>query len=254
MVDVLEDVTSDGIPELVVSSWENAVIVLDGSDGSRVWKTSVGALNGGDVWTARAIDDVNGDGRQDVVAGSFDYHVYCLDGDTGEVFWAYNTGNRVFSVHPVGDLNGDGRPEVVAGTQDTTSNTVVHVLEGDADIPFPGLTLTGPGAIGTVLSAEVTGVPGMMARMYYSPNTANVTIPGLTGTLGLKTPLGKLPLGIISARRPTRSPARSRTTPRSSGRRSTCRGSCSRSAPSRVRSATWRASRFAGRLISAAGT
>ena len=123
--------------EVIVSSWENAAIVLDGLDGSLVWKTTVGTTNGGDVWTARAINDLNRDGRQDVIAGSFDYHVYAFDGVTGVAFWAFDTGNRVFSVFPVGDLNGDGRPEVVAGTQDTTSNTVVHVLEGDAGIPVP---------------------------------------------------------------------------------------------------------------------
>ncbi len=130
MVDLLEDVTGDGTPEIIVSSFENAAIVLDGSDGSLVWKTIVGTLNGGDVWTARAIDDVNGDGRQDVIAGSFDYHVYALDGDDGAVQWTYNTNNRVFSVYPAGDLDGDGRPEVVVGTQDTTDNVVVHVLSG----------------------------------------------------------------------------------------------------------------------------
>ena len=130
-VDELQDVTGDGVNELIVSSWENAVTVLDGADGSLVWKQTVGTLNGGDVWTARAIGDLNGDGTEDVVAGSFDTHVYALEGDSGRVFWAYDTGNRVFSVYPVGDLNGDGRPDVVAGTQDTTSNVVVHVLDGD---------------------------------------------------------------------------------------------------------------------------
>lgn len=133
-VDELEDVTGDGRSDVIVSSWENAVIVLSGSDGALVWKRTVGTTNGGDVWTARAIGDLNGDGRQDVIAGSFDYHVYAMDGDSGYLFWAYDTGNRVFSVSPVGDLNGDGRPEVVAGTQDTTSNVVVHVLEGDAGL------------------------------------------------------------------------------------------------------------------------
>lgn len=131
MVDELEDVTGDGENEVVVSSWENAVTVLDGADGTLVWKRTVGD----DVWTARAIDDLNGDGRQDVIAGSFDYHVYALDGDSGALFWAYDTGNRVFSVAPVGDLDGDGRPEVVAGTQDTNTNVVVHVLDGDAGLP-----------------------------------------------------------------------------------------------------------------------
>jgi outer membrane protein assembly factor BamB len=54
MVDVLEDVDGDGLAEVIVSSWENAVIVLSGADGSQIWKTSVGTTNGGDVWTARA--------------------------------------------------------------------------------------------------------------------------------------------------------------------------------------------------------
>jgi len=134
-VDQLADVTGDGVNEIVVSSWENAVIVLDGADGALVWKRVVGTVNGGDVWTARAIGDLNSDGRQDVIAGSFDYHVYALDGRTGAVFWAYDTGNRVFSVAPLGDLDGDGRPEVAAGTQDTTSSVVLHVLDGDAGIP-----------------------------------------------------------------------------------------------------------------------
>ena len=70
-----------------------------------------------------------------VYVGSLDGHVYALDGDSGLVFWAYDTGNRVFSVAPVGDLDLDGRPEVVAGTQDTTNNVVVHVLDGNAGLP-----------------------------------------------------------------------------------------------------------------------
>jgi outer membrane protein assembly factor BamB len=134
MVDSLDDVTGDGLSEVIVGSFENAVIVLNGSDGTLVWKTPVGSGDGGDVWTARAIDDLNGDGRQDVVAGSFDYNVYALDGDDGEILWAFDTGNRVYSVYPVGDLDGDGRPEVVAGTQDTNNSVVVHVLDGDSGV------------------------------------------------------------------------------------------------------------------------
>lgn len=195
-VQILEDVTGDGLAEVVVSSWENAVTVLSGADGTLVWKRIVGTVNGGDVWTARAIDDLNGDGREDVIAGSFDYFVYALDGDTGETFWAYDTGNRVYSVYPVGDLNQDGRPEVAVGTQDTNNKNVVRVLEGDADIPWPGLTLSGTGALGSDLELEITGEPGWTALPGASFTTGSTPWPPF-GTLELGQPVFQLQGGVI---------------------------------------------------------
>jgi hypothetical protein len=197
-VDIIEDVTGDGHDDVVVASWANAVHVISGIDGRLVWKTTVGTLNGGDVWTARAIDDLNGDGRQDVIAGSFDYNVYAMDGDSGEIFWDYDTGNRIYSVYPVGDLNNDGRPEVVAGTQDTTNNQLVRVLEGDADIDFPGLTLTGSGQLGTPLEIEITGNAGWTALPLASQSTGSIHVPPF-GILGLGQPVRQLPRGVIPA-------------------------------------------------------
>ena len=130
LLDLLEDVTGDGVPEVVVSSWDNAAQVLNGATGAQVWKTFVGVTNGGDVWTSRAIGDISGDGIEDVIAGSFDTNIYAFDGTDGTELWSYFTDNRIFSVHPVGDLNGDGRPEVVAATQDTNNNEILHVLDG----------------------------------------------------------------------------------------------------------------------------
>jgi outer membrane protein assembly factor BamB len=137
LVEPIADVDDDGEADVVVSSWENAAQVLSGADGTRVWKRTVGTENGGDVWTARPIGDLNGDGVADVVAGSFDGHVYALSGKNGWPFWAYDTGNRVFSVHALGDLDGDAIPEVGAATQDTTSSTVLYVLLGDAGVDLP---------------------------------------------------------------------------------------------------------------------
>lgn len=196
-VNLLEDVTGDGVEEIVVSSWENAVEVVNGFNGATVWKTKVGTLNGGDVWTARAIDDLNGDGRQDVIAGSFDYHVYAMDGDTGEIFWAYNTNNRVYSVYPIGDLDGDGSPEVVAGTQDTTNTTLLHVLDGNADIPFPNMTLTTSAHINAPLEIEVTGIPGWTCIPAWSKNQGSTSMPPYEGLLELAAPINQLPKGPI---------------------------------------------------------
>lgn len=195
-VDILEDVNGDQNNEVIVSSWENAVTVLSGADGTLVWKTVVGSLNGGDVWTARAIPDLNGDGREDVIAGSFDYYVYAMDGDSGEVFWKHYTGNRVFSVYPVGDLNGDGRPEVAAGVQQKNGYKMVYVLEGDANIPWPGLTLLGTGALGQTFGVEVTGDPGDTVVVMLSTGSGSVLVPPY-GIFELAAPFFVLPQGQI---------------------------------------------------------
>ena len=137
LVDALPDVTGDGKADVVVSSWENAVQVLDGATGAQVWKRGVGTLNGGDVWSARATGDLNGDGFADVAAVSFDGYAYAFSGLNGWRFWAHPTGNRGYSVHGLGDLNGDAVPEVGAATQDTTSSTVLWVLDGDAGLLLP---------------------------------------------------------------------------------------------------------------------
>ncbi len=137
-VDTLDDVTGDGVPEVIVSSWENAVIVLDGATGELVWKTTVGTTNGGDVWTARAIDDLDGDGFVDVIAGSFDTFAYAMNGVDGHFIWTFSTGYRVYSIYPAGDLNDDGFPEVVVGNQNLNgaNNIVVHVLNGGFVVVF----------------------------------------------------------------------------------------------------------------------
>ena len=130
MAAVIEDVDSDGVADVVVGSWENAVNVLGGIDGVEIWKTVVGTTNGGDVWTVRGIPDLNGDRVNDVIAGSFDLNAYAMSGTDGTILWSYLTGNRVLSVAPVGDLDGDGGPEVAVATQLTSSSVVVHVVDG----------------------------------------------------------------------------------------------------------------------------
>jgi hypothetical protein len=193
-VNILEDVTGDGCCEVVVASWESAVTVLSGADGSLVWKKTVG----GDVWTATSIPDLNGDGREDVIAGSFDYNVYALDGDSGEIFWQFQTTEKIKSVYPVGDLNDDGRPEVAAGLQDLNKDRkiLVYVLEGDADIPYPGLTMIGTGQLETYLGAEVTGDPGWLALIMYSLSTGMTWFPNY-GWFELGAPFFALPMLVI---------------------------------------------------------
>jgi hypothetical protein len=91
--------------------------------------------------------------------------VYACDGRTGAPLWSYDTGNRVFSVHPVGDLDGDGGPEVVAGTQDTTSNVVVAVLDGNPGQCGAAVAYctAGTSASGCQVQLSATGGPSATA-------------------------------------------------------------------------------------------
>lgn len=191
-VDLIDDLDGDGNYDIVVSASEDAVTVLSGLDGSVIWKTAVGDY----VWTARAIDDLNGDGYQDVIAGSFDHNIYAMNGRNGKIFWEYGTGNRVFSVYPVGDLNGDGRCEVAAGMQDMNHSTVVYVVEGDSNIPFPGLELIGTGQLETYFGMEVTGDPASLAYIFYSLGTGSTYLPAY-GLFELAVPFYTLILGTI---------------------------------------------------------
>jgi hypothetical protein len=176
-VSPLADHTGDGVDEVLVGSWDNAIHCLDGATGAVRWSKVTGTFNGGDVWTVSAIPDVNGDGFADALGGSFDTHVYCCDGTSGAVLWAAGTGNRVFSVSWMADANGDGKPEALAGTQDTTNLTLVHAIEGDSGLVPPYLVLTGSGALGTTVTIHTTGLPGDDFLLLLSGGTASIPLP-----------------------------------------------------------------------------
>ncbi|MEO0026338.1 MAG: PQQ-binding-like beta-propeller repeat protein, partial [candidate division WOR-3 bacterium] len=126
-IETLDDLNHDSIPEVIVGSWNNAVILLDGRNGNQLWQTPVG----NDVWTVNPIASVNGDSQSDVIAGSGDGNVYCLDGLSGSIFWSYATGGWVNSVRSINDVNGDCLQDVIAGNQFSASPGIVCCIEGD---------------------------------------------------------------------------------------------------------------------------
>jgi outer membrane protein assembly factor BamB len=135
-VESIPDVNSDGIDDVLVASWDNAIICLDGTTGDYIWNTPTGTLNGGDVWTIYPVPDVDGDGVWDVVAGSFDTKVYLASGATGDVVWTHTTGNRLYTVRSIPDVNGDGIADVISGTQMLSTGGRIYCIEGDSQGPW----------------------------------------------------------------------------------------------------------------------
>ncbi|HOX24814.1 MAG TPA: FG-GAP-like repeat-containing protein [Candidatus Krumholzibacteria bacterium] len=127
------DLDGDGLRDVAVGSWSNGLATVSARDGSPIWISYAGALNGGDFWTVAGTDDLDGDGVGEVVGGSFDYKVYLFAGADGDTLWTYDTGNRLYCVAGAPDLSGNAVTDVLAGTQYLSGGGRAYALEGGED-------------------------------------------------------------------------------------------------------------------------
>jgi hypothetical protein len=162
-VSSIGDITSDGIPDLIVGAWKASyAVVYSGADGSRIQRLADpdGDVNSGFGVSVSEAGDVNGDGTPDFIVGAFfaspgglpnagsafvisgriDLNfpiIYRWDGENaGDGF-----GGCCGSVDTVGDLNGDGTTDLAAiaimadpgGRVDAGS---IYVFDGATGTPF----------------------------------------------------------------------------------------------------------------------
>ncbi len=116
-VDVIDDVSGDGLDDVLAGSWSNKVFCLSGVDGAIIWERPVGAQ----VIRVEAMADVTGDAKEDVVVASLANRIVLLDGASGDFHWTHPTSpdGNVWSVSSMPDVNGDGWADVIGGSQDT---------------------------------------------------------------------------------------------------------------------------------------
>ena len=137
---VIDDVTGDGRPEIVVGTWQASeqVVCLDGGDGSTVWTFHNGAYNY--IMRLVTIGDVDGDGVRDVAVGSWNRALPVVSGRTGEAIWTSWAGSLnggdFWAVAGTGDIDGDGRGEVLGGSFDTEVY-LFSGADGDTIWTFP---------------------------------------------------------------------------------------------------------------------
>jgi len=117
---VLDDISGDGINDIVAGCWNGAVYGLRSTDGFILWPYSVGGTDV--VMQVRVGDDVNGDGHKDVAVASWANAAIVVSGMTGQELWRTPVGTLnggdVWAIDWVTDVNGDGVDDVIAGSFD----------------------------------------------------------------------------------------------------------------------------------------
>ena len=154
----IEDVTGDGIRDVVLSTRNYWTICLDGASAGKaieLWRfsTYISNFSAGAIGNTNdlppqqralaIVNDLDGDGYQDVVIGTGggNEHVYAINGRTGQQIWTFGTDDPnqfdlgdFTSVAGGHDYNGDGVNDILAAASATdggiNGRRTVYIFDG----------------------------------------------------------------------------------------------------------------------------
>jgi hypothetical protein len=208
----INDITGDGIPEVVISTENYWTMCLNGAASGNsyplwIFTTYISNFNAGSIGAnfeygvqdaIQIASDLNGDGYNDVViaTGGGNEHVYALDGTNGQIIWKYGDDVNYSlgdfeAVDVQRDFSGDGIPDVLAiadGNDQGTGYKRAYLFNGtDGTIlwqhfyPGPNLSFGK-----TIISIEdVNGDNQPDAVIAYGNNgTSDLAVRALDGTNG----------------------------------------------------------------------
>jgi len=131
------DFNDDGIDDVVATATksdgvESYVYVLNGTDGTLLWKHNVIGAKYHSTACTPAIVDVNKDGTLDVVVVSQNRKLYALSGVDGGEIWAlpYTIGSRDASAPAIADINNDSVMDIVFAA----GNTVYAITQAPSEV------------------------------------------------------------------------------------------------------------------------
>ncbi len=132
-IKLINDITSDLISEIVISSWHR-LIVVNGKSGNKVWMNDQDFTN--DVWKIEVVEDINGNGFETIIAGSEEGKLCAFDSQDGSKLWTFTvqgteklvygmTGltlqtipNSIDDIKVVGDVNNDEINDILIASDD----------------------------------------------------------------------------------------------------------------------------------------
>jgi len=132
-IKLIDDITSDTISEIVISSWHR-LIVVNGKSGNKVWMNDHDFTN--DVWKLEIVGDINGNGAETIIAGSEEGKLIAFDSLDGSKHWTFTVEgtimlvygmmgitpvtipNSIDDIKDVGDINNDEINDILIASDD----------------------------------------------------------------------------------------------------------------------------------------
>lgn len=153
------DLDGDGTLEIVASTWDGYVFVIEHDGAMRAgWPKSVdfelSAFKGpdhiveGGFFASPVLYDLDGDGSLEIVAAAMDEHLYVWHQDgtpmapypvrvTDTSADSLANQDRIIATPAIGDITGDGKPEIVIGSGEVyggagfENEATAYILHGD---------------------------------------------------------------------------------------------------------------------------
>ncbi len=112
-IDLLRDITGDGISEILIASFANGLTCLNGDNGYLVWTYPMANQYG-----VTAVPDLNNDGVDDVFTGDQNGTVYCISGHGNDLLFSFTfTDDPINAVSLLPSIDGNASFELTAGTR-----------------------------------------------------------------------------------------------------------------------------------------
>ena len=122
----IEDITGDGVKDVIVGDFSGNIYGLDATDGSQEYSLSIGTAI---ITRFAKLNDVDYSGHPEIVpAHSTTHTTQLIDAEDGDIVWSHGVADQPWNAARISDVSGDGIDDVLIGT--LYSNNYCYFLDG----------------------------------------------------------------------------------------------------------------------------